>query len=164
MLVQARSRTCRREGRSLSEQAYQLCVNVAASRKGWLGKFSIDFLDAAHDAYLACLKRGGFDRSLVLSRAHFATVDSVKKAVKQPAPYDMSHQEGEECFQDPKDHDFDSGLEFEEVREWVDGQYPGMVDAYIKSNGDQKAAGKLLGLSQPAMSQRLKKLREAYNA
>ena len=148
----------------MSEQAYQLCVDFTASRSGWLKKFSIDFMDAAHDAYLACLKRGGFDRSLVLSRAHFATVDSVKKAMKQPAPYDMNHQEGDECFQNPKDHDFDSGLEFEELKEWIDYQYPGMVDAYIQCNGDQRAASKLLGISPPAMSQRLKKLKEAYNA
>lgn len=59
-------------------------------------------------------------------------------------------------------YDLNTGLYIDDLREIENGKFAATVDAMIASHGEQKSAAKLLGISPPAMSQRISVLRSRF--
>jgi len=136
----------------LSEQAYRLCQRVAKkyAGRGWQ--------DVAHDAYLNCLRRGGMQDKLVMSRAYWSSVEAKREFAKTPAHYEAADYDLPFC------EDKDKALLLGDIREYADRKYPGFIDILLANDCEQKATAKALGISQPAVYYRIQNLKRHFAA
>lgn len=173
-------------------EAYELCIRSARGMRQKLEGFAIDWKDAAHEMFLAWTKKGapqevalvthmvrmvGFDlmrkvggqqyrdrRKVSLSRERASDRRRLKRVsnrYRRTRTTNM-HRQIPEGFEQKVIHDFTSGLYIEDLRSLCGGKYAETVDALIASDNEQKAAAKLLGISQAGVHLRLKKLKQLY--
>ncbi len=161
-----------------SEEAYKRAGYIAVHHKMRLGLARIEYRDAQHEIYAAWLRRGGDqdNEGLEVKRMHFDCLEMIRKRSMQMGwqrykPKAMwrnrKREVSLESMQDSlayHDRHMLDNLYLEEMRALCGGRFLRLIDAMIKGGGEQKEAAKILGVSGPAVSQQMKRLRQAYAA
>lgn len=162
--------------------AYRICHAVAIRRRVFLTRAGIELADAAHELYVRWRTRDNQDGErmqvarmffdvLQLAREKFGRRDRKPRpkflAFRTPDDYPagMATRHSFECERAATVYDDqDAGLAIEEIRQVDEGRFAALVDAYLANDGEQKAAAASLGVTQPAVNQRLKTLRRRMAA
>lgn len=159
--------------------AYRFCRWVARRFARYFGACGIDPEDAAHDLYVRWSGRDHTDKaSKQRTRIVFDRKDLARNAVGRkdrpkvrPLPFVLPTAgkiPGSLAIQCEhaiaRTEDQGVAIHVEEVRQVDGGRFADLVDALLANNFEQKSAAAALGVSAPAVSQRLKTLRRRMAA
>ena len=147
-------------------EAYEACRKATFSRKRRLAsRYGVEPEDASHNIWLKMKQRGDFDQpdGWVYTKLNYCVGEEVRAVIgrkgyrkSRPKPIHLL-DESDLRYNQPEP----TSLVIEELRELQDGRFKEMIDALLDNDFEQKAAAKQLGVSQPAVNQRLKKLKAA---
>lgn len=147
-------------------EAYEACRKATFSRNRRLAaRYGVEPEDASHNIWIKMKERGDFDQSdgWVYTKLNYCVAEEIRGKIgrkgyrkSQPKPIHLL-DESDLRYNQPES----TSLAIEELREFQDGRFREMIDALLDNHFEQKAAAKQLGVSQPAVNQRLKKLAAA---
>lgn len=149
---------------------YEHCRKISFRKGQGLWDQGVDPEDLAHDIYLTMVRRGDEkkDLKLVKHKIRLEFVDGMRRIFgrkdRKPRPkfiyglMDPDFQSSSPRLQYTED--LDQAMEVEELREMDGGRYSALIHAMICSEFEQKVAADILGVSRPAVSQGMSRLRK----
>ena len=149
-------------------EAYEACRKAAFSRKRRLAsRYGVEPDDASHNIWLKMKQRGDFDQpdGWVYTKLNYCVAEEIREKIGRKGYRKLQLKpihlldKSDLRYNQPEP----ASLAVEELREFQGGRFKEMIDALLDNHFEQKAAARQLGVSQPAVNQRLKKLTAAFN-
>lgn len=137
--------------------AYRVCSSIAIRRKSYFLGGGIEIPEAISELWLRWRADHDAGRS---ARFAFYALDVMRDKFgrkHKPRIKSLPIQNNDAVIYEDKD----THLVIEDARTIEGGRFARLIDAYINNHGEQKAMAVTLGVSGPAVSQQMKRLRNS---